>query len=81
MDYAQILMGWLLRDVVVGVHARPGSSSQMRPPYGAVSAVSLFPSAAWGRDRAGAWQTWRLTRAQWRATIVFGILQNAVYLV
>ncbi|WP_300033309.1 DMT family transporter [uncultured Roseobacter sp.] len=25
-------------------------------------------------------QSWRLTRAQWRATIVFGILQNAVYL-
>jgi len=25
-------------------------------------------------------QTWRLTHAQWRATIVFGILQNAVYL-
>ena len=25
-------------------------------------------------------QTWRLTRAQWRATIVFGILQNAIYL-
>ncbi len=25
-------------------------------------------------------QTWRLTPAQWRATIIFGILQNAVYL-
>lgn len=25
-------------------------------------------------------QTWRLTRAQWRATIVFGICQNALYL-
>lgn len=25
-------------------------------------------------------QSWRLTRAQWRATIVFGILQNAAYL-
>ena len=25
-------------------------------------------------------QTWRLTKGQWRATIVFGILQNAVYL-
>jgi drug/metabolite transporter (DMT)-like permease len=25
-------------------------------------------------------QSWRLTPAQWRATIVFGILQNAVYL-
>ncbi|WP_299564455.1 DMT family transporter [uncultured Sulfitobacter sp.] len=25
-------------------------------------------------------QSWYLTRAQWRATIVFGILQNAVYL-
>lgn len=25
-------------------------------------------------------QTWRLTPAQWRATIVFGVLQNAVYL-
>jgi drug/metabolite transporter (DMT)-like permease len=25
-------------------------------------------------------QTWRLSRAQWRATISFGILQNAVYL-
>ena len=25
-------------------------------------------------------QSWHLTRAQWRATIVFGILQNAVYL-
>lgn len=25
-------------------------------------------------------QNWRLTKAQWRATIIFGILQNAVYL-
>lgn len=25
-------------------------------------------------------QSWRLTPAQWRATIVFGVLQNAVYL-
>ena len=25
-------------------------------------------------------QSWRLTPAQWRATVVFGILQNAVYL-
>lgn len=25
-------------------------------------------------------QNWHLTRAQWRATIVFGVLQNAVYL-
>lgn len=25
-------------------------------------------------------QNWNLTRAQWRATIVFGVLQNAVYL-
>ena len=25
-------------------------------------------------------QSWRLTRAQWRATIIFGILQNAMYL-
>ncbi|OAN80215.1 peptide ABC transporter permease [Sulfitobacter pontiacus] len=25
-------------------------------------------------------QTWRLTRVQWRATIIFGVLQNAVYL-
>ena len=25
-------------------------------------------------------QSWRLTPAQWRATILFGVLQNAVYL-
>lgn len=25
-------------------------------------------------------QNWNLTRAQWRATVIFGILQNAVYL-
>ncbi|MCL4676512.1 MAG: DMT family transporter, partial [Pararhodobacter sp.] len=25
-------------------------------------------------------QTWRLTRAQWRATFIFGICQNAAYL-
>ncbi len=25
-------------------------------------------------------QNWRLTKSQWRATIIFGILQNAVYL-
>ena len=25
-------------------------------------------------------QTWRLTRAQWRATLVFGLCQNALYL-
>ena len=25
-------------------------------------------------------QSWHLTPAQWRATIIFGVLQNAVYL-
>jgi drug/metabolite transporter (DMT)-like permease len=25
-------------------------------------------------------QTWRLTRSQWRATIIFGVCQNALYL-
>src|SRR6056297_2977611 len=25
-------------------------------------------------------QSWRLTRGQWRATIIFGICQNALYL-
>ncbi|MEO1951757.1 EamA family transporter, partial [Thioclava sp.] len=25
-------------------------------------------------------QSWRLSRAQWRATIIFGICQNALYL-
>ncbi|MFP7571025.1 DMT family transporter [Marivita sp. S2033] len=28
----------------------------------------------------GMGQTWRLTRGQWRATIIFGICQNALYL-
>ena len=25
-------------------------------------------------------QTWRLTRGQWRATMIFGLCQNALYL-
>jgi drug/metabolite transporter (DMT)-like permease len=25
-------------------------------------------------------QTWRLSRAQWKATVIFGLMQNAAYL-
>ncbi|MGR3494988.1 DMT family transporter [Citreimonas sp.] len=50
------------------------------PPVGALALRFLISgliavALAWALG-----QSWRLTRAQWRATIVFGLCQNALYL-
>ena len=50
------------------------------PPL-AASSVRFFLSGAIGVAIALALgQSWRLTGAQWRATLVFGLCQNAIYL-
>ena len=50
------------------------------PPLTAL-ALRFWISGAIGVLLARAWgQSWRLTRAQWTATVAFGICQNALYL-
>lgn len=50
------------------------------PPLTAL-ALRFFISGLIGVGLALAMgQTWRLTRAQWRATLIFGLCQNALYL-
>ncbi|SLN28038.1 putative DMT superfamily transporter inner membrane protein [Pseudoruegeria aquimaris] len=53
---------------------------QDAPPLASLS-LRFFLSGLIGVALARAMgQTWRLTRAQWRATLIFGLCQNALYL-
>jgi drug/metabolite transporter (DMT)-like permease len=50
------------------------------PPLAAL-ALRFFVSGVIGVGVARMMgQTWHLTRAQWRATFIFGLCQNALYL-
>ena len=70
---------WLCADVVVGVYIGAGHRGACAAPDGLGRQV--FISGVIGVLLARALgQSWRLSRAQWRATVVFGISQNAIYL-
>jgi drug/metabolite transporter (DMT)-like permease len=56
---------------IIVAAAPPVSSLALRFLLSGLIGVAIALSAG---------QTWRLTRAQWRATVVFGICQNALYL-
>lgn len=80
MDFRAILMGLLF----AGMWASAFTSARMivmdAPPLTAL-ALRFVLSGVLGVGIALALgQTWRLTRLQWRATIIFGVMQNAAYL-
>jgi drug/metabolite transporter (DMT)-like permease len=50
------------------------------PPVAALALRFLISGALGVGVALALGQSWRLTRAQWRATVIFGICQNALYL-
>lgn len=56
---------------IIVTHAPPLAASAVRFFIAGVIAIALARALG---------QTWSLTRAQWRATFVFGLCQNALYL-
>ncbi len=50
------------------------------PPLLALAARFLFSGLIGVGIALAAGQSWRLTRPQWRATLIFGLCQNALYL-
>ncbi|MBD3786612.1 MAG: DMT family transporter, partial [Sphingomonadales bacterium] len=50
------------------------------PPLLALSARFLLSGLIGVGIALAAGQTWRLSRAQWRSTLIFGLCQNALYL-
>lgn len=56
---------------IIVADASPLASLALRFAISGIIGVAI--ALAWG-------QTWRLTRDQWRATVIFGLCQNAAYL-
>ncbi|MEL7125101.1 MAG: DMT family transporter [Pseudomonadota bacterium] len=56
---------------IIVTHAPPFAASSVRFAIAGCIGVAI----AWALG-----QSWRLTRDQWRATLVFGLCQNAIYL-
>ena len=56
---------------IIVAHAPPMASLSLRFLISGVIALALARMMG---------QSWRLTRAQWKATVIFGICQNALYL-
>mgnify|MGYP001403054661 CR=1 FL=1 len=50
------------------------------PPLAALALRFLFSGIIGVGIALALGQSWRLTRAQWRATLIFGLCQNAIYL-
>ncbi|SPF79821.1 DMT family transporter [Pseudoprimorskyibacter insulae] len=80
MDVRAILMGLAFAVMWSSAFTSARVIVEAAPPISALSLRFLISGLlAVGLARIMG-QTWRLTRAQWRATIIFGICQNALYL-
>ncbi|WP_415404743.1 DMT family transporter [Tateyamaria sp. SN3-11] len=80
MDFRAILMGLTFALIwssaftsarIIVTHAPPLAASSLR--FFIAGIIGVAVARALG-------QSWRLTRDQWRATFVFGLCQNAIYL-
>lgn len=80
MDFRAILMGLLFAVMWASAFTSARMIVMDAPPLTAL-ALRFVLSGVLGVGIALALgQTWRLTRLQWRATIIFGVMQNAAYL-
>jgi drug/metabolite transporter (DMT)-like permease len=80
MDVRAILMGLAFALMWSSAFTSARIIVAAAPPLGALALrflISGLIAVALARMMG---QSWRLTRAQWRATIIFGICQNALYL-
>lgn len=80
MDFRAIAMGLTFALIWSSAFTSARIIVADAPPF-AVSALRFVLAGTIGVAVASAMgQSWHLTRDQWRATIVFGICQNAIYL-
>ena len=80
MDLRAILMGITFALIWSSAFTSARIIVADAPPF-AISAIRFFLAGLIGVAIARALgQSWHLTRAQWRATFVFGLCQNALYL-
>jgi drug/metabolite transporter (DMT)-like permease len=80
MDIRAILMGMAFAVMWSSAFTSARVIVASAPPLTALSLRFLLSGLLGVLIARTLGQSWRLTRAQWRATIVFGICQNALYL-
>jgi drug/metabolite transporter (DMT)-like permease len=80
MDIRAILMGMAFAVMWSSAFTSARVIVASAPPLTALSLRFLLSGLLGVLIARALGQSWRLTRAQWRATIVFGICQNALYL-
>jgi len=80
MDIRAILMGMAFAVMWSSAFTSARVIVASAPPLTALSLRFLLSGLLGVLIARALGQSWRLTRSQWRATIVFGICQNALYL-
>ncbi|MDE0590882.1 DMT family transporter [Halocynthiibacter sp. C4] len=80
MDIRSLLMGLAFAFAWSSAFTSARIIVSEAPPLAALSLRFLLSGVIAVSIALALGQTWRLTRAQWKATIVFGICQNALYL-
>ena len=80
MDFKALLMGLAFAFMWSSAFTSARMIVQDAPPLFALSARFLISGLFAIILARLMGETWRLTRAQWRATIIFGLCQNAAYL-
>jgi drug/metabolite transporter (DMT)-like permease len=80
MDIRAILMGTAFAFMWSSAFTSARMIVADAPPVGALSLRFLISGLIGVGIAVAFGQSWRLTPAQWRATVIFGICQNALYL-
>ncbi|ETA49685.1 DMT family transporter [Ponticoccus alexandrii] len=80
MDMRAILMGLAFAAMWSSAFTSARIIVAAAPPLGSLALRFLISGLIAVALARAMGQTWRLTRGQWRATILFGICQNALYL-
>ncbi|TNF17497.1 MAG: DMT family transporter [Rhodobacteraceae bacterium] len=80
MDIRAILMGFAFAFMWSSAFASARIIVAYAPPMGSLALRFLIAGLIGVGIALAMGQSFRLTRAQWRATVVFGICQNALYL-
>src|SRR5690606_11043419 len=80
MDFKALLMGLAFAFMWSSAFTSARMIVADAPPLFALSARFLISGLIGVALARLMGESWRLTRAQWRATIIFGLCQNAAYL-
>ena len=80
MDIRAILMGLSFALIWSSAFSSARIIVAVAPPVSSLALRFLLSGLIGVAIALAAGQSWRLTRGQWRATVIFGICQNALYL-